>query len=71
MAKMKQCPSCGSERIKINGVVQKKKGVFYYLSGAAISDSGAKHGYKLAKGLKGDKSPNAECLDCHHQWVEE
>ena len=67
MAKMIQCPNCGSEHLMINGVMQKKKGLLYYLSGQGFSDAGAKSGYKMASKLvKNDL--NAECKDCGHKW---
>lgn len=74
MAAMKQCPVCGSQIITIDGVLQKKKGFFYYLSGNAMSDLGCKSGFKTARLIAGkgraEDIPNAECLACHHKWVE-
>ena len=67
---MKKCPACGSEFIRINGVNQRKKGALYYLTGTAISDMGTRHGYKMAHAIKDKNGPNAECLNCHHKWVE-
>ena len=70
MANMKKCPNCGSERISVNGVVQRKKGLMYYLGGRALQDAGTRSGYKAAKKFKKDKT-NAECLACGHKWIEE
>ena len=69
MASMKKCPNCGSERITINGVLQRKKGLFYYLSGAGAQAAGEAAGFKAAAKLKG-LTTNAECLDCHFKWLE-
>jgi len=66
---MKKCPSCGSTNIMIDGVVQCKKGLGYYLSGAALTQMGERHGYKLRAKIKGI-TENAECLACHHKWTE-
>lgn len=70
MAKMRKCPQCGSERIMIDGVEQKKKGVGYFLSGQAMNDMGKKHGYKLGHAIKKRGEPNAKCLNCMYQWIE-
>ena len=67
MAKMIQCPNCGSERISVNGVLQRKKGLLYYLSGQVFSDAGKKSGFKTSSKLFGNKL-NAECHSCGHKW---
>ena len=69
MAKMKKCPACGSEHIMINGVIQRKKGLLYFLSGAAAQDAGTKTGYKMAAKATGLQN-NAKCMDCGHDWKE-
>lgn len=66
---MKQCPNCGSEKISINGVLQRKKGFWYYLSGQAAQNAGEKAGYKLAAKARGLET-NAECHACGHKWME-
>lgn len=68
MAELKKCPSCGSERVVIDGVLQRKKNVWYYLSGGNIQDAGARAGFKTAAKLKG-LTENAECMDCRHKWT--
>lgn len=69
MANMKKCPNCGSERITINGVQQRKKGLGYYLSGAFAQEAGQKTGFKAFAAVKG-LNTNAECLNCKHKWLE-
>ena len=62
----KRCPKCNSERILINGVLQnQKKGLFYYLSGQGVYNASFHAGQKLA----GNKTPNARCQSCGHEWV--
>lgn len=69
MAKMKKCPQCGSENITINGVPQRKKGLWYYLSGQAAANAGERAGYKAVAKLKG-LDTNAECSACGYKWRE-
>lgn len=64
---MEKCPKCGGSRVMIDGVLQKKKGLMYYLGGAAAFDAGTRHSTKLSNFVKGNKN-NAECLDCHYTW---
>ena len=66
---MKKCPNCGSELIMINGVMQQKKGLLYYLSGKGIQDAGARAGYKTMSKLTRNDT-NAECKACGHKWLE-
>ena len=64
----KQCPKCGSKNIEINGVmVNRKKGLGYYLSGQAAYDLGMKHGSAIA-GVIGSHVPNGKCHDCGCEW---
>lgn len=67
MKEMLKCPKCGSERIWIDGVMQKKKGAMYYLSGAFAVDAGTKHGQIMYNAVKGVKE-NARCADCNYAW---
>lgn len=64
---MQKCPRCGSELIEINGVLQKKKGAMYYLSGQFATEAGMRHGSKMVKTLMGDKN-NAKCVKCGFEW---
>ena len=72
---MKKCPKCGSETIRINGVLQRKKGLLYHLSGQAMQDMSMRSGYKLGAklaraGAAAEPVPNAECVICGHKWAE-
>ncbi len=67
MKEMQKCPKCGSERIWINGVLQKKKGAMYYLSGAFAADLGTRHGQQMYNAVKGIKE-NARCENCGYTW---
>lgn len=64
---MRKCPKCGSVRIAINGVLQKKKGAMYYLSGQFATEAGMRHGSAMVNALRGNKN-NAVCMDCHYEW---
>ena len=64
---MERCPKCGSELVVINGVMQKKKDLMYYLGGQAAFDAGVRHSTKMMNVVKGNKE-NAKCMKCHFTW---
>ena len=69
MAELKRCPKCGSQAIRIDGVLQRKKGLMYYLTGTGINDAGKRSGFKAGVALK-HLDWNAECTSCGHKWLE-
>ena len=65
---MERCPKCLSTRISIDGVLQRKHGALYYITGGPIADAGARAGTKFNHAIRGKKE-NAVCMNCGYEWV--
>ncbi|MBQ8305134.1 MAG: hypothetical protein IJX90_02845 [Blautia sp.] len=62
------CPKCGSTRVEIKGVLQRKHGAWYYLNGGPIADAGVRMGNRLNHAVTGNKN-DAKCLNCKFEWT--